>query len=103
MPDYPKNKYRLIGKSQRWTYNGGCEFEWHWHKGKVERHHPIQGNYAVRMYLCEAHHSILMGRKKLYDGESDMTPLREIRELLKDQERRMVERAGLDPKSINKH
>jgi len=103
MTDFPVNKYRLIGKSQRWTYNGGCEFEWHFHKGKVEWHHPLQDNLDIGMYLCEGHHSLLQGRKRLYNGESDNMPLSEILELLKDQERRVVVRAGLDSKNINKH
>ena len=97
------NKYILIGKKQHWIYNGGCEFEWHFHKGKVEWHHPISSQPHIGMHLCEAHHSLLQGRKKLYDGESENMTLTEIKELLVDQENRIIKKAGFSPKDKDKH
>jgi hypothetical protein len=42
------------------------------HRGKVEWHHPISKNGIVGVHLCEAHHSLLQGRKKQYQWEYDM-------------------------------
>lgn len=65
----PWNISRLVGKSQVWQYNGGCEYPCEFHKGKVEWHHPCSQYPKVGMYLCEAHHSLLLGRHHRYAGE----------------------------------
>ena len=64
------NRYSIIGKSQRWKYDGGCEYDCIFHKGKVEFHHPCSYAPSVGIYLCEAHHSLLQGRKHRYTGEA---------------------------------
>lgn len=45
--------------------NRSCEFEWPYHHGKVEWHHPISYDETVGVWLCELHHSLVQGRKKL--------------------------------------
>jgi hypothetical protein len=64
-----QNEYRQYGKSQRWIYSDGCEYECVFHKGKVEWHHPVSERPDVGIYLCEAHHSLLQGRKRRLLGE----------------------------------
>lgn len=46
-----------------------CEYACDFHKGKVEWHHPISRDRMVGIYLCEAHHSIIQGRRFKYLGE----------------------------------
>ena len=73
------------------------------HRGKVHWHHPIEGNLDVGLWLCEAHHSILMGRKRKYWGEvCDGRSIEEVRQELKELEAKRVREAGLDPSLINK-
>lgn len=80
-----------------------CQYESSFHKGKVEWHHPIVGNFAVGLWLCEAHHSILMGRKTPYPGEWDNgKSFEQMRVELKALEVEVVLNHGLDPVLINK-
>jgi hypothetical protein len=65
-----ENKFELKGKSRVWIYNGGCEYNCTFHKGKVEFHHPISNRPDVGVNLCEAHHSLIKGRKKKYWDET---------------------------------
>lgn len=60
----------MVRKSQKWIYSGGCEYDCEFHKGKVEWHHPISERPDVGIYLCEAHHSLLQGRKRKYAEET---------------------------------
>jgi len=49
-----------------------CEYQCEFHRGKIEGHHPIRDRPDIRIYLCEAHHSLVFGsfrRKKKYLGE----------------------------------
>ena len=65
-----QNRYVLKGKSKHWIYNGGCEYDCEFHYGKVEWHHPISKDGMVGVYLCEAHHSLIYGRKHGLPGET---------------------------------
>ena len=64
-----ENKFIMRGKAQHWIYSGGCEYESEYHKGKVEFHHPCSKYPDIGINLCEAHHSVLLGRSKRYDSE----------------------------------
>jgi hypothetical protein len=68
----PENKSRMVGRSQVWIYNGGCGYGCEGHRGKVEWHHPISARLDVGIWLCEAHHSLLKGRRKKYTFEYDI-------------------------------
>ena len=46
-----------------------CAYTCEFHRGKVEFHHPIAEAGDTGIFLCEAHHSIIQGRKKRYAGE----------------------------------
>lgn len=46
-----------------------CAYLCPFHRGKIEWHHPIEGNWTIGLYLCEAHHSLIQGRKTRYAGE----------------------------------
>jgi len=63
------NQYTSYGRVQRWQYTGGCEFLCSSHRGKTEWHHPISSDITVGLYLCESHHSLILGRAKRYSGE----------------------------------
>ena len=52
------------------TNSNGCQYKCVFHKGKIEWHHPISSRPQVGIYLCEAHHSLLQGRKHRYFGEA---------------------------------
>ena len=98
-----ENRYTMVGKSQHWHYNGGCAYECAYHKGKVEWHHPISSRIDVGLNLCEAHHSLLKGRKKKYLAECQIdkgiSEMRhEVNLLVVD----VVRAAGLDPRDIDK-
>ena len=54
-----------------------CEYQSDFHKGKVEWHHLISFDGMCGVNLCEAHHSIIQGRKKVYNEETK--PLSEQR------------------------
>ena len=47
-----------------------CEYKSDFHQGKVEWHHPVSTDGLCGVYLCEAHHSIIQGRKKVYNEET---------------------------------
>ena len=49
-----------------------CEYTCPGHRGKVDWHHPISKDGMVGVYLCEAHHALLFGRKKKYTFEFDI-------------------------------
>ncbi len=46
-----------------------CSYSCMVHRGKVEWHHPIRERSDIGLYLCECHHSILLGRKRKYTFE----------------------------------
>jgi hypothetical protein len=46
-----------------------CEYDCPFHNGRLEWHHPISTHSEVGLWLYQAHHSLLMGRKRRYDGE----------------------------------
>lgn len=86
------------------SYQGGCAYQCNFHKGKVEWHHPIEKDTFVGLYLCEAHHSILQGRKKIYPGELELDKsLGEIRSELVLLQNSTVIAAGYDINDIDKH
>ena len=70
-------------------------------RGKIEWHHPIAGVWKVGLYLCEAHHSLIQGRKKLYNTELMMDRQETVAEL-KALERSVVVAAGYDACEIDK-
>lgn len=79
-----------------------CAYQCDYHKGKVEWHHPIKERPDIGLYLCEAHHSILMGRKTKYTGELNLgKSLEQMRAELKELERQAIIQA-MD-RLINKH
>ena len=39
--------------------------------GPIEWHHPVPQLPDVGVYLCQKHHSLVQGRKKLYPAELD--------------------------------
>ena len=50
-----------------------CAYQCSGHRGnKIDWHHPISSRPDVGLYLCEAHHSLLMGRRKKYEFEFDI-------------------------------
>jgi hypothetical protein len=49
-----------------------CEYPCSFHSKQVDWHHPISSNGLVGIYLCQAHHSLLMGRKKIYLEEQNI-------------------------------
>jgi hypothetical protein len=49
-----------------------CAYSCPGHRGKIDWHHPISKDGTVGVDLCEAHHSLLYGRKKQYPWEYDM-------------------------------
>ena len=56
-----------------------CEFPSMFHRGKDNWHHPISWAWDCGMYLCEAHHSLILGRKRLYEDESIIETIEELR------------------------
>lgn len=83
---------------------GKCAYLCGFHRGKVEWHHPISTRFDVGFILCEAHHSLLMGRKKRYIGEIGINKtLAEMRAEIKDLEAQVVIKAGLQLSDIDKH
>ena len=99
-----KNTFKKQGKRQIWRYPGqGCAYLCLFHKGKVEWHHPISTVWHCGFYLCEAHHSILMGRKKLYSGEICLEKsLEQTRKEIRQMEVEVVTRDGFPPEHIDK-
>jgi len=39
--------------------------------GQIEWHHPVPQLQCVGVYLCQRHHSLVYGRKKLYSNETN--------------------------------
>ena len=37
--------------------------------GQIDWHHPVTQLQCVGVYLCQKHHSLVYGRKKLYPNE----------------------------------
>lgn len=98
-----RNKPRLVGKSQVWVYNGGCEYECKFHRGKVEWHHPISNKPKIGLYLCEAHHSLLAGRSRRYREELLINKgLGDMRMEIKALEKQRVIKQGGNENEINK-
>jgi hypothetical protein len=54
------------------TEDPQCAYPCVGHKGKVDWHHPISKAGMVGVYLCEAHHCLLFGRKRKYTFEYDI-------------------------------
>ena len=88
-----------------------CEYTCVWHQYKLvdgeyksEWHHPISSNGLIGVYLCEAHHSIICGRKKRLPGEIIVNKsVDEMRTELKALERRRIIEQGGNPDDIDKH
>lgn len=86
------------------TVSVTCDYECTFHKGKIEWHHPIFNRFDAGFYLCEAHHSILQGRKKKYIGELTLgKDLSTMYIELKGLERWYVENAGCSTDQVDKH
>ena len=88
----------------RTPYKGGCDYPCEFHFGKTEWHHPVSLRPDVGIYLCEAHHSILQGRKFQYSAEKTVIKTlidmkREIMGLVFDH----LEKAGLSKWDIDKN
>jgi len=39
--------------------------------GQIEWHHPVPQYLSIGVFLCQKHHSLVQGRKKLYTIEFD--------------------------------
>lgn len=61
-------------------------------KQPIEWHHPVPQLPCVGVYLCQKHHSLVQGRKKLYTTELDKT-LELEREKVKELVKQRVARA----------
>lgn len=84
--------------------NKQCVYAVGFHKGKVEWHHPISSDTFVGMDLCEAHHSILKGRKSKYAGELMLNKsIDQMRLELKIIEGMLVLESGYKLSDIDKH
>lgn len=85
-------------------YHGGCCYPCEFHKGKTEFHHPLSFAPDVGIYLCEAHHSILQGRKKRYNAECliDKT-LVEMRSEIIEIQNKAILAAGYSPLARDKN
>lgn len=46
-----------------------CEYNCAFHQGPIEWHHPISSQPLFGVYLCQAHHSLIQGRKERKPGE----------------------------------
>jgi len=81
-----------------------CAYQSPFHKGKVEWHHPISTAPSIGLYLCEAHHSLLQGRKVRYQGEMviDKT-VGEMRLEVKLLETATIRRQGHEAEEVDKH
>jgi len=83
-----------------------CEYDCVFHHYKpsgAEWHHPIS-NKDYGIWLCEAHHSIIMGRRHRYSGEIMVNKtLEQMRRELKTLESRRVIEQGGKPDEIDKH
>jgi len=80
-----------------------CEYDCEFHKGKVEYHHPIDGEWKGGIYLCEAHHSLLKDRKKRYTGEMMIDKkLETMRKEIESLVHAGVLKAGFSLSQINK-
>jgi hypothetical protein len=86
-----------------------CQYKCSFHKGPVEWHHPIGGGSweiarTIGLWLCQAHHSILYGRKEKYPSEFDLNKsIEEMRTELKELEAQVIREFHLDYSLINKH
>ena len=88
----------------RTPYTNGCEYTCEFHFGKPEQHHPVSwAPLAGIINLCEAHHSILQGRKHKYHAEMtiDKTLVEMKREIMGMIAVRL-EKVGLTTKDIDK-
>ena len=78
-----------------------CEYQSDFHKGKVEWHHPVSTDGMCGVYLCECHHSIIQGRKKVYNEETK--PLSEQRNEIMELVYAAVRAAGHKNSDIDKN
>lgn len=80
-----------------------CQYDCPYHRGKIEWHHPISGKPMVGLFLCEAHHSVLQGRKKRYLGELAVNKsLAEMKEELQCLQNQAIVRQGGEVGEIDK-
>ena len=94
----------MRGKSKAWLYSGGCEYESKFHHGKVEWHHLCSKDGMVGIFLCEAHHSVLQGRSRRYDGEVIINKsLAEMKQEIQELVNSRVIAVGLSLKDIDKN
>lgn len=81
-----------------------CSFRWPYHHGKVEWHHPISWDPKVGAYLCELHHSLIQGRKKVHDLElADPVGLEQMRNKVVKYIQGVVKDAGYSKYDIDKN
>lgn len=52
----------MVNRTPKCEYCGSSE-------GQIEWHHPVPQLQCVGVYLCQKHHSLVQGRKKLYTTE----------------------------------
>lgn len=76
-----------------WMLN--CAYDCLFHRGKIEWHHPVAEERNLGLYLCEAHHSIIQGRKFKYAEELTLDKsLAEMKKELQALEIRVIEASG---------
>jgi len=98
-----RNRFIVRGNSQLWIYNGGCDYESEYHKGKVEWHHPCSQHSDIGLNLCESHHSVLQGREIRYTGELLINKtLAEMKQEIESMVTEVVLKAGLRLDDIDK-
>lgn len=87
-----------------WVCTRECLYESTFHLGKIEWHHPISSNPEIGLSLCEAHHSLIKDRKKLYDDEFLATnkSLEQMKGELKQLEADIVIKSGHSVEEIDK-
>lgn len=124
LDDYWVRAYRFVDgitllpqlsiKQSEWLFeilrqlNNQCEYKCPYHQGPVEWHHPIGGAGSViasniGLRLCQAHHSLLYGRKVKYTWELGLNKtLDEMRGELKELESSRIKEFGLSPQLVNK-
>ena len=80
-----------------------CWYDCPFHKGPIEWHHPISTTHDCGMSLCQAHHSIIQGRKILYQEELNLgLTIDKLWHDLKNLEADAVIDAGYSPAQIDK-
>lgn len=81
-----------------------CSYDCPYHKGKIDWHHPVSSRNDVGIDLCEAHHSLIMGRKIRYADEIIINKtLTEMANEIYQLSLEAVEKVGLSEEDIDKH